>query len=76
MGERGETDMMERGQQQANRNADAALHSGALTTAKCQGCKLAPLGVVPALRTHFSMTARGTAWAEKLRTVRRRLTKR
>jgi hypothetical protein len=48
------------------------LSEGSLTTAKCQGCMLAPLGAVPAARRQCSITSRSTGRSENARTERRR----
>ena len=44
--------------------------SGSDMTAKCHGCKFAPLGAVQAVRTHPSMTTDGIGRSAKSWTVR------
>jgi len=44
--------------------------SGSDMTAECHGCKFAPLGAVPAVRTHPSMTTDGIGRSAKSWTVR------
>src|SRR5260370_41058368 len=46
--------------------------SGLLTTTKCQGCLLAPLGALHATDRQSSITSRETGREENCRTVRRR----
>ena len=48
------------------------LTAASLTTTKCHGCRLAPLGALAAVSAQWSSTARGTASSENCRTVRRR----
>ncbi len=48
------------------------LTSGSEMATKCQGCRLAPFGALPAARRQSSMISRGTGRSEKSRTLRRR----